>query len=124
MVDKVLEALLEADVKVTEDEIKALASISNKCNANIFEIVEGNNYRLMIKYENDNEEQILISSQNLEDYKSAVKEFYSLFVKHGGQLTIDEIFMSEEEEELDSKVIDAQKALAAYESNKTSKLLN
>ena len=123
MVDKVLEALLEADVKVTEDEIKALASISNKCNANIFEIVEGNNYRLMIKYENDNEEQILISSQNLEDYKSAVKEFYSLFVKHGGQLTIDEIFMSEEEE-LGSKVIDAQKALAAYESNKTSKLLN
>ncbi len=123
MVDKVLEALLEADVKVTEDEIKALASISNKCNANIFEIVEGNNYRLMIKYEDDNEEQILISSQNLEDYKSAVKEFYSLFVKHGGQLTIDEIFMSEEEE-LGSKVIDAQKALAAYESNKTSKLLN
>jgi hypothetical protein len=123
MVDKVLEALLEADVKVTEDEIKALASISNKCNANIFEIVEGNNYRLMIKYEDDNEEQILISSQNLEDYKSAVKEFYSLFVKHGGQLTIDEIFMSEEEE-LGSKVIDAQKALAAFESNKTSKLLN
>jgi adenylate kinase family enzyme len=123
MVDKVLEALLEADVKVTEDEIKALASISNKCNANIFEIVEGNNYRLMIKYEDDNEEQILISSQNLEDYKSAVKEFYSLFIKHGGQLTIDEIFMSEEEE-LGSKVIDAQKALAAYESNKTSKLLN
>lgn len=123
MVDKVLEALLEADVKVTEDEIKALASISNKCNANIFEIVEGNNYRLMIKYEDDNEEQILISSQNLEDYKSAVKEFYSLFVKHGGQLTIDEIFMSEEEE-FGSKVIDAQKALAAYESNKTSKLLN
>lgn len=123
MTDKVLEALLEADVKVTEDEIKALASISNKCNANIFEIVEGNNYRLVIKYENDNEEQILISSQNLEDYKSAVKEFYSLFVKHGGQLTIDEIFMSEEEE-LGSKVIDAQKALAAYESNKTSKLLN
>jgi len=123
MVDKVLEALLEADVKVTEDEIKALASISNKCNANIFEIVEGNNYRLMIKYEDDNEEQILISSQNLEDYKSAVKEFYSLFVKHGGQLTIDEIFMSEEEE-LGSKVIDSQKALAAYESNKTSKLLN
>ena len=123
MVDKVLEALLEADVKVTEDEIKALASISNKCNANIFEIVEGNNYRLMIKYENDNEEQILISSQNLEDYKSAVKEFYSLFVKHGGQLTIDEIFMSEEEE-FGSKVIDSQKALAAFESNKTSKLLN
>jgi hypothetical protein len=122
MVDKVLEALLEADVKVTEDEIKALASISNKCNANIFEIVEGNNYRLMIKYENDNEEQILISSQNLEDYKSAVKEFYSLFVKHGGQLTIDEIFMSEEE--FGSKVIDSQKALAAFESNKTSKLLN
>jgi adenylate kinase family enzyme len=123
MVDKVLEALLEADVKVTEDEIKALASISNKCNANIFEIVEGNNYRLMIKYEDDNEEQILISSQNLEDYKSAVKEFYSLFIKHGGQLTIDEIFMSEEEE-LGSKVIDSQKALAAFESNKTSKLLN
>lgn len=123
MVDKVLEALLEADVKVTEDEIKALASISNKCNANIFEIVEGNNYRLMIKYEDDNEEQILISSQNLEDYKSAVKEFYSLFVKHGGQLTIDEIFMSEEEE-FGSKVIDSQKALAAFESNKTSKLLN
>ena len=123
MVDKVLEALLEADVKVTEDEIKALASISNKCNANIFEIVEGNNYRLMIKYEDDNEEQILISSQNLEDYKSAVKEFYSLFVKHGGQLTIDEIFMSEEEE-FGSKVIDAQKALAAFESDKTSKLLN
>ena len=123
MVDKVLEALLEADVKVTEDEIKALASISNKCNANIFEIVEGNNYRLMIKYEDDNEEQILISSQNLEDYKSAVKEFYSLFVKHGGQLTIDEIFMSEEEE-FGSKVIDSQKALATYESNKTSKLLN
>lgn len=123
MVDKVLEALLEADVKVTEDEIKALASISNKCNANIFEIVEGNNYRLMIKYEDDNEEQILISSQNLEDYKSVVKEFYSLFVKHGGQLTIDEIFMSEEEE-FGSKVIDSQKALAAFESNKTSKLLN
>ena len=123
MVYKVLEALLEADVKVTEDEIKALASISNKCNANIFEIVEGNNYRLMIKYEDDNEEQILISSQNLEDYKSAVKEFYSLFVKHGGQLTIDEIFMSEEEE-FGSKVIDAQKALAAFESDKTSKLLN
>jgi adenylate kinase family enzyme len=123
MVDKVLEALLEADVKVTEDEIKALASISNKCNANIFEIVEGNNYRLMIKYEDDNEEQILISSQNLEDYKSAVKEFYSLFIKHGGQLTIDEIFMSEEEE-FGSKVIDSQKALAAFESNKTSKLLN
>lgn len=119
MVDKVLEALLEADVKVTEDEIKALASISNKCNANIFEIVEGNNYRLMIKYEDDNEEQILISSQNLEDYKSAVKEFYSLFVKHGGQLTIDEIFMSEEEE-FGSKVIDSQKALAAFESSEAA----
>jgi hypothetical protein len=46
-----------------------------------------------------------------------------LFIKHGGQLTIDEIFMSEEEE-LGSKVIDSQKALAAFESNKTSKLLN
>ncbi len=89
--------LLDSDIKVSDDEIKALASLSKKSNADIYEIVEKNVYQLIIKFDEDSE-QILISSKELEDYLKNAREFFQKFVKYGGEMELDEIFKSSDSE--------------------------
>jgi len=90
--NKLIDSLLESDIIVSEDEIKALASLSNKCDANIYELIEKGRYSLNISYD-DGSEQILISSDDIEKYAEHVRNFYSLFVKHGGNIVIDDVFL-------------------------------
>ena len=90
--NKLIDSLLESDIIVSEDEIKALASLSNKCEANIYEIIEKGRYSLNITYD-DGSDQILIATNNIEKYTDEVRNFYALFVKHGGNIIIDDVFL-------------------------------
>lgn len=111
----IVDALLDADIQVSESEICALAALSNKHDANIYEIVDGNNYSLNIKYDDDSE-QVLVACNSLEKYTEAVRNFYALFIKHGGNIVIDDVFLKEEEKQ--NRALNVSKALKKYVMNK------
>lgn len=83
--------LLDSEIKVSDDEIKALAALSKKSNAEIYETVEKNIFQLIIKFDEDSE-QILISNDSLENYLTNAKEFFKKFVKYGGEIDLSEVF--------------------------------
>lgn len=90
-----VEALMDSAVMISDDEIKALASLSNKQEGEIFEIIEKGNYQLLISYDGKSQ-QVLIASNNKENYVESSRDFFKKFAKYGGNITFDEIFIKKD----------------------------
>lgn len=92
MCSDLIKNLMDADVKVSDDEIKALASMSHKIDAKIYETKSKGNYFLVLSIKGE-DEKVLISSSNLEEYENMSKDFFKKFVKYNGNISLDEIFV-------------------------------
>lgn len=84
-------AMSNTTISVSEDEIKALARFSNSENAEIYEVINKNNYMLMLSYDGKSE-QVLIASKNKENYIDSTKEFFKKFIKYGGKIELEKVF--------------------------------
>ncbi len=90
-VDEYLDSLLNNDIVVSDDEIKALADLSHRTKEWIREFYSDGKYFMMIKF-NDEDEEILLASCNKDRYGTLSKEFFRKFVEYGGNIELDNIF--------------------------------
>jgi hypothetical protein len=87
--------LLDGEIFVSDKEIRSLASLSRKVDAEIYEGANSaNQFTMTIKFDDHSDQQILIASNSLERYKALNREFFQKFVKYGGQIDLADIFMS------------------------------
>lgn len=90
-VNEYINNLLDNDIVVSDDEIKALADLSHRTKAWIRELYSDGKYFMIIKF-NDEDEEILLASCNKDRYGTLSKEFFRKFVEYGGNIELDNIF--------------------------------
>lgn len=82
------------DIVVSDSEIKALAKLSHKTNAEIIENKVSGRFMMYLKFDKD-DEQTIISSDNYEKYKELSNDFFKKFIKYGGNIDLADVFVDE-----------------------------
>ena len=86
--------LMDTEISVSDDEIKALANLSHKTTASIIEDKNGKKFIMSIQYDKNNLETI-IASDNYDTYKEMSTNFFKKFIKFGGNIKLSEVFIDE-----------------------------
>ncbi len=85
--------LLDGEVFVSDKEIRSLAALSHKTNAEIVENRVANQFVMTIKFDDHSDSQTLIATNSVDRYKELNKEFFKRFVKYGGEIDLADIFV-------------------------------
>jgi hypothetical protein len=87
--------LLDDEIFVSDKEIRSLAKLSKKTDAEIYEIPNAHQYQMVIKFDDDSDQQILIAANSRDRYKELSQEFFKKFIKYGGEIDLADVFVSD-----------------------------
>lgn len=76
-----------------DEEISALARLSRTSNALLKDFKCNGKYGLVIQYE-DGSEKVILATDTLDRYSELTKQFYSKFIRYGGDISLEEVFES------------------------------
>lgn len=88
-VDEYINNSLDNDIIISDHEIRALANLSHKVEARIREFCDNGNYFMIISFNDNNDEEILLASGNKDRYREMSREFFQKFIKYGGSIYLD-----------------------------------
>lgn len=78
--NKYVSNLLDNKIEVSDSEIQALANLSQKTDAYIREYYDNGQYFMVIKFDKESEDEIILASTNKEEYKKMSTEFFRKFI--------------------------------------------
>lgn len=87
--------LLDGEIFVSDKEIRSLAALSKKVDAEIYEMSNAHQFIMTIKFDDHSDQQTLIAANSPDRYKELSQEFFKKFIKYGGEINLADVFVND-----------------------------
>jgi len=78
--------ILDSDIVISDQEIRALAELSKKTTATIREYRDSGRYYMVIRFDDQDDEEILLASNDKNRYKRLSQNFFRKFISYNGNI--------------------------------------